>query len=244
MNRHCQLKSLAIVDSWLKTLQRRLFPPYCLLCGDPSMLERNLCDGCFAALPRPERSCPRCAAALPTVLAADVVCGRCQHTPPTFDRAVAALTYEEPARYLIRALKFHRNLAAGRLLGELLAERAKTLTPLPQAILPVPLHSKRYRERGFNQAHELAIPIAHALGIPLLNHGVRRARATTPQPGLSAQQRRENLRGAFVVTRALAVEHVALVDDVMTTGATLDALAAALRQVGAQQIDVWVCARA
>ena len=125
-----------------------------------------------------------------------------------------------------------------------MVQRLATIQPLPEAILPVPLHSTRLRERGFNQALELARPMAQALALPLLIHHSQRTRATVAQTSLSAKQRRKNIRGAFQVTQPLPARHIAIVDDVMTTGQTINELAKTLRKAGATHIDVWVCARA
>ncbi|MGJ4728872.1 ComF family protein, partial [Luteimonas sp. SDU101] len=138
---------------------------------------------------------------------------------------------------------FHRDLAAGRLLSEPMAARFAALDP-PDALLPVPLHRSRLRQRGYDQALELARPLAAALRLPLLTGVLQRQRATRAQSELDAGARRRNLRGAFAVGAGMALPaHVVLVDDVMTTGATLHAAARALRKAGVARVDAWVCAR-
>src|SRR5690606_25479155 len=144
---------------------------------------------------------------------------------------------------LLPRFKFHRDLAAGRLLAEAMAARFAPL-PRPGALLPVPLHRGRLRRRGYDQALELARPLARALDLPLLPGALRRVRATRPQSELDAAARARNLRGAFAVEAGTPLPaHVALVDDVMTTGATLHAAALALRRAGVARVDAWVCAR-
>lgn len=137
----------------------------------------------------------------------------------------------------------HGDLSSALLLARLMA-RELADAEHPQALVPVPLHRDRLRRRGYDQALELARPLAQALGLPLRDDLLRRMRATAPQSRLAAPQRRRNLRGAFAVrTEGNLPTHVALVDDVMTTGATVEAAAAALRRAGVARVDVWVCAR-
>ncbi|HEY5791083.1 MAG TPA: ComF family protein, partial [Gammaproteobacteria bacterium] len=146
---------------------------------------------------------------------------------------------------LVTGLKFHGQLAGARLLGGLLAEQlAGDPGPWPQALLPVPLHPRRLRQRGFNQALELARPLARELGLALLPDACVRRRDTAAQSGLERAARRRNVRGAFALPRPLGLHHVALVDDVMTTGQTLEALARVLREDGVEQVEVWCVARA
>jgi len=172
----------------------------------------------------------------------DVLCGACLRRPPPLQATHAAFVYGFPLDRLLPRFKFHRDLAAGRALGEAMATRFATL-PRPQALLPVPLHPARLRQRGYDQALELARPLARALAVPLQLDGLRRVRDTRAQSELDARARRRNLRGAFVAGRGALPAHVALVDDVMTTGATLHAAAVALRRAGVARVDAWVCAR-
>lgn len=148
--------------------------------------------------------------------------------------------YAWPADALLRRFKFHQDLAAGRLLASLMAERCATLAR-PQALVPVSLHRQRLRQRGYDQALELARPLARALALPCLPV-LQRRRATLPQSELHASARARNLRGAFAVIGEVPA-HLVLIDDVMTTGATLYAAARALRRAGAERVDAWVCAR-
>jgi len=168
-----------------------------------------------------------------------------QHSP-AFANTVSLFDYRPPVDSLILGLKFHGRLACARLLGALLAEKLKHVInkDLPDCIIPVPLHPARLRRRGYNQALELARPLARVLRLPLDPHSCRRIIATAEQTTLDARMRRRNLRGAFRVVADLGLRHVALVDDVMTTGHTVQALSRALRASGVARVDVWVCARA
>jgi len=156
---------------------------------------------------------------------------------------IAPLLYAAPVDRWQPRFKFHQDLAAGRLLARLLADACAD-SPRPDAVVPVPLHHARLRARGYDQALELARIVSRSLRLPLRTDLLLRARATRPQSELDAAARQANLRGAFAVRpRAVPPAHVALVDDVMTTGATLHAAAAALREAGVARVDAWVCAR-
>lgn len=207
---------------------------------------RDLCEACLAALPWNRRACIRCAIPLPGMAEgaeAPQACGQCLLAPPPLQVARAAFVYAAPLDRLLPRFKFHHDLAAGRLLSQLMAH-AFADAVRPQALLPVPLHPGRLRARGYDQALELARPLARALRIPLPADALRRIRATAPQSELDAARRRRNLRGAFAASPgARPPAHVALVDDVMTTGATLHAAAAALHRAGVERVDAWVCAR-
>lgn len=231
------------MNRWIKSIHSWIYPPTCLLCGADGAAELDLCQGCLAALPKLTSACTSCALPLPDS-ANPQICGQCLQHPPSFNRTQALFRYEQPVAGLIQQLKFNGHLAIARSLGELLAQQLTPDPVLPDAILPVPLHSQRLRQRGFNQALELARPLARRFGLPLLTRCCQRTRATLAQTALSAQQRRKNLRGAFQVMQPLPAKHIAIVDDVMTTGQTVNELAKTLRKAGAERIDVWVCARA
>jgi ComF family protein len=173
------------------------------------------------------------------------VCGYCLEVPPTYDEAVAIIEYVEPAAGMIQRLKFGGDLAYARSLGKLMAiELARRVINRPQMIIPVPLHPSRLVARGFNQAVELARPLAQHFGMPLDRSACARVRATGEQSRLNAVERRTNVKNAFRVIRPLIGADVAVIDDVMTTGSTLDAMAQALKRAGARRVAVWVCARA
>lgn len=226
-----------MVNGWLSSTG---IPSRCALCGERSA-DSGLCPGCLADLPFQGLACRRCA--MP--LAAGDCCGRCLLRPPVYDEAVSIFDYAEPVDSMIQRLKFGGDLAYARTLGRLMAaEIVRRGAHLPERILPVPLHPGRLAARGFNQAVELARPLARRLGIGLDRCGCVRVRATAEQSALSAANRRRNVLGAFSVVSSMAGADIAVVDDVMTTGCTLDAVARALKQAGARRVAVWVCARA
>ncbi|HEY6940907.1 ComF family protein [Dokdonella sp.] len=231
------------VDGWLDRTLRVVLPPRCVLCGGRGAGGRDLCAGCAADLAPNAPCCPCCALPLATPAPA---CGACLARAPPFDLAWVPLRYGHPLDLLEARFKFHGDLAAGRVLAECLVECATRGRPaLPALLVPIPLHTARLRERGYNQALELARPLARALDVPLRHDLLVRPRATPAQTGLDAKMRRRNLRGAFAVAPGFAWPgHVALFDDVMTTGATLREAARTLKRAGVARVDAWALARA
>jgi len=235
------------LNNWLTNIQDWLLPRLCPACDDPAEPGHELCHGCEQSLPVLQNACPRCAIPYEHEHAATHgECGACQKHPPAFARTIALYHYAPPVDYFIRALKFHRQLGLARLLGEQMAQRLLSETRRPDLILPVPLHRARLRERGYNQALEIARPVARALGAPLDYLSLVRVRPTAPQTGMTLAARRKNLRNAFRLRDPAAVRgrHVVLVDDVMTTGSTVQAAAQCLRHAGAETVEIWVVARA
>lgn len=214
----------------------------CVLCGADSGQDL-LCTACHSELPRaPAPACPACAA--PLELAGEgEVCGACLKHPPAQDRTVAALRYEFPADQLIQALKYRDQLALARLFSQLL-RAAVAHAPCPDVLIPMPLHPERARERGFNQALEIARPLANILDLRLDTTSLARTRNTTAQAALPLDRRQGNVKGAFACKETIAGQHVAVLDDVMTSGATLNEAAAALKKAGAREVSLWVVARA
>lgn len=238
-----QLEKVGAVNKWPRIIQDWLYPPTCLLCGDPGDGGLDLCRPCADSLPYVGIACPRCARPLSAPV--PLLCGACQKKPPAFHASVALLEYDTqgPAGHLVKSLKFGARYPAARLLGTLLAERLHGRSDLPEAIIPVPLHESRYRKRGFNQAIEIARTVSRRLDIPLDLTACRRIRATVAQARLPAGERRGNLRKAFAARPGLVHRHVAILDDVVTTGTTVNEVARTLRWAGVEKIEVWACAR-
>ncbi|MEK6747932.1 MAG: double zinc ribbon domain-containing protein [Pseudomonadota bacterium] len=217
-------------------------PGRCLLCGAYALAGHALCSGCFDDLPMLTSTCPRCGIALPTT-GTGLPCGACQTHPPPYERTIALCAYAAPLEQLIQHFKFHNRLTIAPTLARMFAARVADLPLLPEALIPVPLHISRLRQRGYNQAVELARPLSRLLNIPVDLHSLQRTRATAPQLELDAEARRKNLRNAFQVVRPINARHVAIIDDVMTTGSTVAVIAKLLRKHGVERIDVWVMAR-
>jgi ComF family protein len=233
------------LNQWLANIQDWLLPRLCPACGAPAGPGQELCLGCERTLPILLHACPRCA--IPYEHAdAHGECGTCQKHPPAFTRCLALYRFAPPVDHFIRELKFHQQLGLAQLLGARLAQCLKHEGQQPDLILPVPLHAARLRERGYNQALEIARPVARILDIPIEAHSLGRVRATAPQTGMALAARRKNLRGAFALEPGAQLKnlHVALVDDVMTTGSTAQAAAHCLRAAGARDVEIWVIARA
>lgn len=215
-----------------------LLPGNCVLCL--ATCKGDLCRACHDGLPQlPTVHCPLCL--LPTVDSR--ICGACLAHHPAWTHAIAALRYAFPVDAMIHSLKYQENLALAPLLANLLIAKMNYSAP-PDVIIPVPLHPARLQERGFNQALEIGRHVSRQMGIPLLPHVCVRTRNTLSQTELPWKKRRSNLRNVFKCTASFARKHVALLDDVMTSGATLNELAKAVCQQGASEISVWVIARA
>ncbi|MFE8072154.1 ComF family protein [Marinobacteraceae bacterium S3BR75-40.1] len=212
---------------------------FCALCGRRSR-ESLLCPACQNDLPRNPSGCRRCAQPLPR---AGHLCGQCLRHPLAQQRTLAPFIYRFPVNALVTGFKYQRRKVYGRALAEAwLNEVAIENDERPDLLVPTPLHWRRRLNRGFNQAGELAAHWGKALGIPV-DHGLcRRGLATPSQTGLDRAQRRRNLRRAFVITQR-PPPHVAVVDDVVTTGSTGDALARALLRAGAERVEIWALAR-
>lgn len=232
-----------MVDIRLKNIQTWLFPGHCLLCAARAPTAQPLCAACAAALPRIAIACPRCAA--PLAQASAAACGACQQQRLYFDAVQAPFRYQPPMDRLIQGLKYHRRLSLARVLGNLLTQHLDADTTLsPDLLVPVPLHPARLRERGYNQSLELARVVARHFDLPLAARAVERVRATAPQTTLTSNGRGRNVRNAFRARADFSHRRVAIVDDVMTSGHTVNALAKCLRRAGATSVAVWVVARA
>ena len=208
-----------------------------MVCGETS--RTPVCTGCLADLPwHTAPQCPVCATPTPQ----GQICGACLKRLPGFDRTVAALVYRFPLDRLIPALKYHARLAVAPALAACLAP-VLAHAPRPDVLVPMPLHPARLAERGYNHATEIARVLAHTLAIRLDLDSCQRIRDTPPQQALKLDARRRNVRGAFACATSVAGLHVAVLDDVMTSGTSLDELAATLKRAGAREVSNWVVAR-
>lgn len=235
------------VTAVLSSLLTDLLPADCRVCRQWST--GGLCQACTQRFCAPQRRCPRCALGLSASVDISLPCAGCIGQPPAWRRAVCAQDYAFPWSGLIGDFKFRGDVALAGLLAQRLA-CAVTDTPGArdvEVVLPVPLSAQRLRERGFNQAWELTRRLGHRLGLATAVDLLQRPVDTAHQLDLSLQDRARNLRGAFMVTpgrqHMVAGRRLALVDDVMTTGATLREATRALMQAGAASVDVWAVAR-
>jgi len=218
----CQPRLQQLVDRSRRWLAQALWPTSCILCGAAGDEDIDLCRDCAADLPRNEPAC----------------------SVPPFRNAFVPFRYAYPLDHLVQGLKFRNELACGRVLGQLFAGCLLARgEPLPAAIVPVPLALRRYRQRGYNQAIELALSIRRITGIAVRADVAIRQRETLEQAGLDRKARRRNVTGAFAAVAPLRVRHVAILDDVVTTGSTVRELADVLQRAGAEQIEIWAIAR-
>lgn len=224
--------------NYCSSLRQHALPASCLLCAAPAT-RANLCEGCYADLPRlPPAHCPVCAE--PTLDSA--ICGVCLAHPRKFDRVLAPAAYAYPLDRLIQSFKYGGNLAVAPLLADLMLARIEA-EPLPDLIVPMPLSTERLKERGFNQSLQIAELIAKRTGVPVDPDVCQRVRHGDAQSSLPYRRRADNVRGAFVCMRDIEGCSIAIVDDVLTTGSTLDELARVLRLCGASRITGWTAAR-
>lgn len=236
----CQPHNTYPVYIWLNNDQS------CLLCDEDTGSSRSICDACEADLPWLTDQCERCA--LPLLLS-DLTCAQCTINPPAFNEVIAAWLYDFPIDSLVTRFKHQGKWPMGRLMAQLLGEflryRFNEGLARPDLLVPVPMATKRLRQRGYNQAAMLANWLAASLQLPVNERLLRRVKETPAQQGLDAKARRRNLLDAFELLRAQDVtgKYIALVDDVLTTGSTADVIAKLLRKAGARQVDIYCLAR-
>lgn len=231
------------VNQWLNIIQQTLLPPTCILCNFQGVENIDLCLDCLEDLPRSRFSCYQCGIALEQTNSALTVCGACLNHPPEFDRSFACCDYDYSSRFLISQLKFNKQFKIARLAAQLMARELDHNRIWPELLVAIPLHNKRLRERGFNQSNEIARNLADLLHLPLARDLLIRDKDTPHQTQLSKSERQKNLRNAFSVSRAVKATHIALIDDVMTTGSTLNAAAQVFKRAGVKTVEAWVFAR-
>lgn len=223
----------------LKSFFHFFLPYTCLLCQKPSNQNLDLCEDCEKELNFIHHACLRCGKPLSPQIE---ICGDCLKDPPYFRKCIAIFQYDTLITKLIRNLKFHHQLVNAQILGLLMAKYLKNREK-PDYLIPVPLHPFRLKERGFNQAFELARPIKKQLDIPIDITHCHRIRFTYPQFSLRGKYRYHNVKNAFYIDPHFKPKQVAIIDDVMTTGNTVNELSKALINNGTQKIDIWCCAR-
>lgn len=231
-----------MVYQWLSSIHNNWLPQTCILCDQRSD-SQTLCADCQQDLPRLQYSCQQCGIPLEP-LSSPALCGHCLQQAPHYNRVISSFAYAPPVSHLISRLKFRSQIQLARLFGTLLLNAVQSSGSQAQAILPVPLHSRRLRQRGFNQALEIARPLSRGLGIPLLLHNIERERNTLPQSTQNARHRDANVRSAFLLRQPPDYRYIAILDDVMTSGHTVGEIAWLLRKSGVEKIEVWCVARA
>lgn len=244
-----------------KKLLSNLFPSRCLLCQKTIVLrsENNnhdnieICQQCLTTLPYNGNCCDRCAVPLVTEGHGPVYCGRCIKKSPAFDYVYSPLCYENDVIRLVHQLKFNEKITFSRSLSEMMhkcwvskteEKNSADVIDILDCLMPVPLYKSRMRQRGFNQSIELSRVISKKLNVPIECNTVNRRRSTESQTGLNITQRRKNIKGAFEVVKKISAKDVLIIDDVMTTGSTVDELARVLKKEGVKRVGVLCLARA
>jgi len=222
--------------------QQWLFPATCLICGAAGHDNLDICPDCLDKLPLNQHFCPCCALPLQTQSPQEMLCGQCSQQRPAYSHIVAPWLYQAPVDDLIQQLKFHQKLATGRLLGQLFARKLST-RKLPEMLLPMPLYKRQLRRRGFNHASELTGFIARELDIPWSPWLLKKIRETRPQHNLRKQERKQNLKNCFSFNNAKGYRHLAIIDDVVTTGTTAQEAAKTLTKAGVAQVEIWSLTR-
>ena len=241
----CQPKWRATVDSLFRRASRVVWPFRCVLCQRLARGSRDLCELCAQDLVLNADCCRQCAQPLGEGSDREQLCGACVRAPPRFDCSFVPYRYAYPLDRMIQQLKYRNELSVGRVFAHCFAEQlAAVRVALPDVLIPVPLGARRFRGRGFNQAIELARHLSKLTGVEVRTDLVVRVRETAEQAALPRDERRKNVRGAFALLQPLSYVHVAILDDVVTTGSTVNEIAKLLRQAGAEQIQVWAIARA
>jgi len=219
-------------------LYSKLMPIPCRLCGTMSQ-HQAICKTCLQNLPPLGEACPRCALPINNAY----LCGHCLHQPPEQDLSFSLFPYLDPVDRLIADLKYHNKLFLSQFFAQLMSDKLRNRPP-PDLLIPIPLHPNRLRQRGYNQSFELAKALSIQLSIPTSNRYLMRTIDTKSQASIPFKARKKNIEHAFKLIQTKVPPHIAIIDDVLTTGHTANAAAKQLRQAGATTIEIWTIARA
>jgi len=229
-----------MVYNYLKKLQSRLFLP-CIICQDKSHADIQLCQNCIDDLPKIQKQCGCCA--LP-IQEPHEYCGKCLSQSYSFTKIQSPFLYQGQIKNLLSQFKFHGKLVEGRILAQLLCEYILNIKDSkPDLLIPAPLHYKKLRERKFNQSAEIAGYLSKQLNIPWDSHSLKKIKTTKSQNSLNRKQRLSNVKGCFTFNKRQDYQHIAIIDDVVTTGATAEAMAKAIKKKGINNIEIWAIAR-
>ncbi len=240
---------MSSLDS-IRQVYRRILPSitpesFCVLCGEVcgGSSQSLICEPCLSDLPVITTPCSVCSVTLSAKDSAGM-CGSCLHTTPFYQKSIIPLEYVFPTTELIKQLKYNDKLLLSEVLSRIVLNMVKQENGhLPEVIIPVPIHPLRLMKRGFNQSALIAKTISKELNIPIDLKSCHRIRNTLQQTGFNKKQRRKNIRNAFSVNGNFSAKHVAILDDVVTTGSTVNEMARVLQKAGAETIEVWACAR-
>lgn len=225
----------------------KIIPRHCLFCLQKTQSSFDLCVACMADLSINNHCCQRCALPLePDSGQMIPLCGQCLSHPYYYDQVISPFAYTDDMAYLIKQLKYHQKIHYAPLLAKLFIAQVKTIHNFqqPQIIMPIPMHQKRLKYRGYNQALELARIFSSHYQLPLDYSILIRSRYTHLQVKMTALKRQENVKNAFIIKKEIQYTHIALIDDVMTTGSTVNEVAKVLKNKGVKKVDIWTIARA
>lgn len=238
----------SLIDQSINPVIRYFSSGVCLLCQSATHRPLDLCLECEDDMPTLINACVQCASPLPQSTKNKQYCGACLLSPLKPYRVFSPFIYKPPIDRLIAQLKFKHHLTVATVLGQLMVNKLQKIYQsegnYPSLMIPIPLHAERLKERGFNQALELARVINRKIPIPLDYQNCIRIKKTLSQTGLSANERAKNIKNAFILKKPLNTAHICLIDDVLTTGHTAFSLSEILLKNGAKHIDIWSCARA
>lgn len=224
-----------------------LVPRHCLFCLQKTDNQLDLCASCIADLGVNSQCCQRCALPLENLSEQPVMlCGNCLSHRYFYDNVFSPFRYSEDIAHLIKNFKYHKKIHYAVLLVKLFIEKNKNNNKfqLPELIIPVPMHRQRLKSRGYNQALELARIFASHYQLPVDYSSLIRHRYTDLQVGMNRLKRQKNVKNAFLMNKPINNSHIALIDDVMTTGSTVNEVAKVLKEKGIERVDVWTIARA
>lgn len=230
------------MNNWSNKIQSILYPYTCFLCNQPGHNGLDLCNICHEGFTPLSICCDSCGISMKTK--ESQVCGRCLANPPHYNKITTLFEYQEDIKKLVLPLKFNAKVSAARTIGTLMANHFSKHVEMPDALLAVPLHKKRLRERGFNQSELIAEHLHQKLNIPLLQQFCTRTRNTVSQTSLKAAERRKNLNRAFHCDNHQGINSIAVIDDVVTTGSTANEIAKTLKKAGVKHVEIWAFARA
>lgn len=218
----------------------------CFVCAKAVQLPYSICPDCLSSMEINHTCCSICASPLVQQAQSNIICGHCQRNRPFFSKAHVPYLYQAPLKQLIWQFKYQQKLFLARDFAMAIRESLKDSSELPDILLPVPLHNNKLCRRGYNQSHELARMLGQQLNIPVLNDCLVRHIDTQSQQGLKLKERQKNVKNAFAITKNsdFKDKHIVLVDDVMTTGSTLNELARLMVKQSNARVDVWCIARA
>ncbi|MFC1681565.1 ComF family protein [Pseudomonadota bacterium] len=229
------------IDRCVKIALDSLFPMRCIVCN--MLDDSGLCRRCSASVPRVENPCRQCGSPL-AVSSVGARCGRCQTSPAAYNYTIAPFAYALPLSGIVQQFKYRRRITLARPLAKILAGEIRYRNPeLPDLLVPVPLHWTRLTKRGFNQSLELCRHLSSELGVPYERHLVTRNQKTVSQAELPLRWRRQNVQYAFDIRASLPTDSIAIVDDVITSGETMQHIASLLRRQGARFVQCWACLR-